>query len=339
LSSLSCELCLLGKHSHCSFPSSVSQRSLSPFALVHSNIWGPSRVKSNLGFQYFVTSIDDFQDALGYFLMKNRYELFSIFQTFFNEIKNQFEISIRILRSDNAREYVSLSFNIFMKSHGIIHQTSYAYTPQQIGVTERKNRHLVETTCTLLIHGGVPQYFWSDAILSACYLINHMSSSVLENKIPHSILFPHESLHPLPPKVFGSKCFVHNFSFGLDKLSARSHKCVFLGFARSQKRYKCFLPTLNRYFISAYFTFTEFFFILSLYLLLLHLYLIKYIFQLYVILLSCLMFLLSCLLHHLLRFIVVINLPNVHQVILLWCQIFRPLRLRQLMSLIFPLPS
>jgi len=144
-----------------------------------------------------------------------------------------------------------------MKSHGILHQTSCAYTPQQNRVAERKNRHLVETTRTLLIHGGVPQYFWGDAILSACYLINRMPSSVLENKIPHSILLPHESLHLLPPKVFGSTCFVHNFSPGLDKLSARSHKCVFLGFTRSQKGYKYFSPLLNRYFIFADVTFTE----------------------------------------------------------------------------------
>jgi len=64
---------------------------------------------------------------------------------------------------------------------------------------------------TLLIHDGVSQRFWGDVILSACYLINHMSSSVLKNKIPHSILFPHEPLHPLPLKVFGFSCFVHNF--------------------------------------------------------------------------------------------------------------------------------
>ena len=60
LSSLSCESCLLGKHNHGSFPSSVSQRVSSPFALVYSDIWEPSRVKSNLRFQYFVTFIDDF---------------------------------------------------------------------------------------------------------------------------------------------------------------------------------------------------------------------------------------------------------------------------------------
>jgi len=55
--------------------------------------------------------------------MKNRSELFSIFQIFYNEIKNQFGISIRILRCDNGRENLSHSFKNFMASHGILHQT------------------------------------------------------------------------------------------------------------------------------------------------------------------------------------------------------------------------
>ena len=74
-----------------------------------------------------------------------------------------------------------------MSSHGTIHQSSYAYTPQQNGVVESKNRHLVETARTLLLHHKVPQCFWGDAILSPCYLINRMPSSVLRDKILHSI--------------------------------------------------------------------------------------------------------------------------------------------------------
>ena len=157
--------------------------------------------------------------------MKTRSELFSIFQYFYNEIKNQFGISIRTLRKDNAREYLSHSFTTFMKSHDILHQISCAYTPHKNGVVQHKNRHLVEPTHTILIPGDVPQHFWDDVVLSACYLINHMSSSVLENKIHHSILFPQEPLHHLPLKVFGFTCFVHNFCPDLDKVSARLQMC------------------------------------------------------------------------------------------------------------------
>jgi len=50
LSRLVCELCQLGKHSRTSFPRSVTRDASSPFALVHFDIWGPSSVKSSLGF-------------------------------------------------------------------------------------------------------------------------------------------------------------------------------------------------------------------------------------------------------------------------------------------------
>jgi len=93
-SSLSCESCYLGKQSHSSFPSSVSQCASSAFALVHFDIWGSSRVKSNLGFQYFVTFIDDYLRCTWLFLMKYHSGLFSRFQSFDNEIENQFRVSI-----------------------------------------------------------------------------------------------------------------------------------------------------------------------------------------------------------------------------------------------------
>ncbi|KAJ7959601.1 Retrovirus-related Pol polyprotein from transposon TNT 1-94 [Quillaja saponaria] len=116
LSSLNCESCQLGKHTRASFPKHSRFRAESPFHLVHTDVWGPSRVSSSLGFQYFVTFIDDYSRCTWLCLMKNRSELFSIFQQFCAEIKTQFGVSIRILRNDNAREYFSTSFQYFMTS-------------------------------------------------------------------------------------------------------------------------------------------------------------------------------------------------------------------------------
>jgi len=44
-------------------------------------------------------------------------------------MKTQFGVPIQTLRSDNGRQYLSNSFKQFMASHGILRQTSYAYTP------------------------------------------------------------------------------------------------------------------------------------------------------------------------------------------------------------------
>ncbi|RVW87594.1 Retrovirus-related Pol polyprotein from transposon RE1 [Vitis vinifera] len=198
LSSLPCESCQLGKHTRVSFPKCVNNRAKSPFEFVHTDVWGPCRTASTLGFQYFVTFIDDYS------------------------------------RLTNAREYFSAPFTSFMSHHGILHQSSCAHT-QQNGVAERKNRHLVETARTILLHSNVPFRFWGDAVLTACYLINRMPSSVLHDQIPHSLLFPDQPLYFLPPRVFGCTCFVHILTPGQDKLSAKAMKCLFLGYSRLQK--------------------------------------------------------------------------------------------------------
>ena len=113
------------------------------------------------------------------------------------------------------------------------------------GVAEHKNRHLVETTHTLLLHHKVSQRFWGDATLAACYLINRMSSSVLHDKILHSIIFPNQPLFCLPPHVFGCVCFVHILILGQDKLSAKATKCVFLGYSRLQQGYRYYSPNTH----------------------------------------------------------------------------------------------
>jgi hypothetical protein len=110
VSNLECESCQFGKHARSFFPDRVNKRAASPFALVHSDIWGPSRVVSCLGYQYFVTFIDDFSRCTWIFLMKNRSDIFSIFKTFCSEINTQFGTNIKILQSDNAREHLSTYF-------------------------------------------------------------------------------------------------------------------------------------------------------------------------------------------------------------------------------------
>ena len=97
LSSIECESCQLGKHTRVPFPKRLDQRTKSPFKLVHTDVWDPSRTEPTLGSRYFVTFIDDYSHCTWLFLMKTRAELFSIFQKFHVEVQTQFNASIRIL--------------------------------------------------------------------------------------------------------------------------------------------------------------------------------------------------------------------------------------------------
>ncbi|RDX91039.1 hypothetical protein CR513_27041, partial [Mucuna pruriens] len=134
--------------------------------------------------------------------MKERSELLSILMSFSKEVKNQFGKIIKIL-SDNAKEYFSFELNSYLSLKGILHQSTCPHTPQQNGIAERKNRHLVETARTLLLSANVPTNHWGEAILTAYFLINQMPSASLENQIPHSILFPKDKMYHVSPKVFG----------------------------------------------------------------------------------------------------------------------------------------
>ncbi|BBH05273.1 ABC-2 type transporter family protein [Prunus dulcis] len=85
-------------------------------------------------------------------------------------METQFNARIQILRSDNGGEFVNHDFQTYFQTHGIIHETTCPQTPQQNGVAERKNRHLLETARALLIGGHVPRHHWDDAVVTAVHL-------------------------------------------------------------------------------------------------------------------------------------------------------------------------
>ena len=124
----------------------------------------------------------------------------------------------------------------------MLHQSFCVNTPQQNGVPKRKNRHLLEIARSLLFASNVPKRFWGDALLTTCFLINRMSSKVLQFQTPLQTLqkyFPENHIFSeLDQSIFGCTAFVHLHDTSLSKLDARSCKCIFLGYASVQKGYR-----------------------------------------------------------------------------------------------------
>ena len=124
---LECKSCQLGKRVRSLFPQTV-KRCNSTFSTIHFDFWGPSRVTS-FDFRYFVTFIDEFSRCTWVYLMKDRSKLLPILMSFYNEIENQFGKTIKIFRSDNAKEYFSHDISSFLSSKGILHQSMCPQTP------------------------------------------------------------------------------------------------------------------------------------------------------------------------------------------------------------------
>ena len=58
-------------------------------------------------------------------------------------------------------------------------------------------------------------------------------------------------LFPIDPKVFGCICFVRDVRSQVSKLDPKSLKCIFVGYSRVKKGYRCYCPTFPRYFVSS----------------------------------------------------------------------------------------
>jgi transposase InsO family protein len=121
------------------------------FDLIHSDAWGPSPVNSHEKFKCYVTFIDDHSRFTWVYFLRSKSEVFCTFTEFFAYVANQFSASIKTLRTDSVGEYLSTEFQAFLASKGILHQRSCPSTPQQNGVAERKNRHLLDVVRTLFV--------------------------------------------------------------------------------------------------------------------------------------------------------------------------------------------
>ena len=251
--SISCSVCKLAKSKTLPFPSGA-HRASTCFEMIHSDVWGISPVVSHAHYKYFVTFIDDYSRFTWIYFLKYKSEVFSMFKKFLMYVENQFQTSIRILRSDSGGEYMSHEFHEFLQQKGILSQRSCPNTPQQNGVAERKNRHLLDVTRTLLLQASVPSKFWVEALSTAVYLINRLPSTVIGFDSPYFRLFKtqpdYSSLH-----TFGCVCFVHLPSTERHKLGAQSVKCAFMGYSHSHKGFVCYDVSNNRFRISRNVTF------------------------------------------------------------------------------------
>ncbi|KAL2337821.1 hypothetical protein Fmac_012267 [Flemingia macrophylla] len=230
-----CDYCHLAKQSKLPFPPGF-HKSCAPFDLIHMDIWGPLAISSIQDHKYFLTVVDDFTRHTWLFLMKSKHETRILVKNFITLVQTQFNKRIKILRTDNGLEF---SMSSFYQDLGIIHQTSCVETPQQNAVIERKHRHILNVTRSLLFHSKLPKSFWSFAVNHVVFLINRLPSPVL-NQLSHFQLLYNTKPNLNDLIVFGSLCFASTLQQHRTKLDPRAKKCLFLGFKPGTKGYIVF---------------------------------------------------------------------------------------------------
>ena len=209
----------MGKHHRATFSRIESIPSSNPFDLVDCDIWGPSRLRSLLGFCYYMALIDDYSCVSWVYLLKDRIEVLSTIHQFLQKVTTQYVCTHKVLQTDNAAELVQKDFQSLCTSSSILHQTSCPHTSQQNGVAERKHHYFLDMTHTLLYEMGVPHELWDDAILAFDFLINHHPSTLLGGEVPLRHLHHDRELFSLPPPIFGCIAFAQDHSSNISKLN------------------------------------------------------------------------------------------------------------------------
>ncbi|KAM1543967.1 hypothetical protein PS2_013233 [Malus domestica] len=228
-----CECCLKGKMTKSPF-TGKGERATEILGLIHTDVCGPMSTTSRGGFSYYITFTDD-HSRFGYvYLMKYKSESFERFKEFNNEVEKQTGKQITILRSDRGGEYLSTEFLDYLKECRIISQWTPPGTPQLNGVSERRNRTLMNMVRSMMSSADLPVTFWGYALYTAAYLLNRVPSKSVSQ-------MPCEIWHGKKPslnhiKIWGCEAYVKKLE--ATKLKARSVRCYFVGYPKETMGYE-----------------------------------------------------------------------------------------------------
>ncbi|KAK8600547.1 hypothetical protein V6N12_050400 [Hibiscus sabdariffa] len=119
-------------------------------------------------------------------------------------------------------------------------------TQQWNGVSERRNRTLLDMVRSMMSHSDLPTSFWGHALETVVFTLNYVPSKSVQ-KTPYEIWTGKRPSMSFT-KVWGCKAYVkHHMS---TKLEPKSHKCTFVGYPKETKGYYFFNPKENKVFVA-----------------------------------------------------------------------------------------
>nr|GEV36730.1 retrovirus-related Pol polyprotein from transposon TNT 1-94 [Tanacetum cinerariifolium] len=126
-----------------------------------------------------------------------------------------------------------------VEQKGIKREYSNPRTPQQNEVVERKNRTLIEAARTMLADYKLPTMFWTEAVRTACYVLNRVSVTSPHNKTPYALLTRNiPSISHFKP--FGCHVTILNRSDHLGKFDGKADEGYIVGYSASNKAYRVY---------------------------------------------------------------------------------------------------
>ncbi|RVW51356.1 Retrovirus-related Pol polyprotein from transposon TNT 1-94 [Vitis vinifera] len=255
-SSKVCTDCMVGKQHRDAIPKRSLWRASQRLQLVHADICEPIKPVSNSKKRYLISFIDDYSRKVWIYFLTEKSEAFTTFKNYKNLVEKETGAFICCLRTDRGGEFTSLEFNAFCKTNGISRQLTAAYTPQQNGVAERKNRTIMNMVRSMLSEKQVPKNFWPEAVNWTAHVLNRSPTLAVKG------VTPEEAWSGVKPnvdyfRVFGCIGHVHVPDNKRKKLDDKSFQCVLLGVSEESKAYILYDPVSKKIVVSRDVVFEE----------------------------------------------------------------------------------
>ena len=231
-----CESCIKGKMVRESFPKKSLNPAKKKLDVIVTDVCGPMQTNSIGGNRYFVTFIDEYSRYSHVFLIREKSEVADILIQFIEMIKTKFGARPKVIRSDRGGEYMNAKVQKYLETQGIKVQYTVAYSPQQNGIAERKNRTLMDAVRSMLYEANLDYSYWAEAVMCANYVQNRLVTSST-GKTPFEVF---EGDKPIISGLheFGADCYAWIPKEKRKKLDEKARKLKFMGYDESSKGYR-----------------------------------------------------------------------------------------------------
>jgi transposase InsO family protein len=123
-----CSACQAGKQVGNTHPKKSMMSTSKVFELLHMDLFGPTTYISIGGNKYEFVIVDDFSRYTWVFFLVDNSDAFATFKTFIKRIHNEFETTIKKVRSNNESEFKNTRVVELCDEFGIRHQFLAKYT-------------------------------------------------------------------------------------------------------------------------------------------------------------------------------------------------------------------
>lgn len=92
------------------------------------------------------------------YLLKSKDEAFSAFKKFQAQVEDSLEKRIKTFKTDRGGEFCLKEFVSYCEEMGIKRHFTAPYSPQQIGIVERRNRTMIEMVRSMLKKDAITEH-------------------------------------------------------------------------------------------------------------------------------------------------------------------------------------